>query len=83
MSGGCIHTPVHKYDCWNHGGGACVEKGEDICSGCLSIARTSGQDAERKRIRARALMLIAERRQIVAAELIIAMLDNEKKAGEA
>ncbi len=39
MSGGCIHTPVHKYDCWNHGNGTCVEKGEDICSGCLSIAR--------------------------------------------
>lgn len=42
MSGGCIHTPVHKYDCWNHGNGACIEKGEDICRGCLSIARSSG-----------------------------------------
>lgn len=44
MSGGCIHTPVHKYDCWNHVGGACIEKHEDICRGCLSMARTSGFD---------------------------------------
>jgi hypothetical protein len=32
----------------NHGDGACIERHEDICSGCLSMARASGLDKGRE-----------------------------------